>query len=133
MLKKVHHHYIIWTTLLGTMNIGLFLFLISILRSDHFINKPHYDLDPISIQFSIMNIMLICVSIFLVVASLVGYNGIKAHAEDIAQKIAREIAKEEMIEFLAKVNHDERQYSPTPSTSINKNSLDTQKLEKTEL
>ncbi len=115
MSKRFYHFSSFWATLLGTVNIGLFCFVLRIIYSDHFVNNANYGLDAISIQFSIMNIMLICVSIFLVVAGVVGYGGLKSHAEEIAKKTAHEVAKSEMIEFLAKQSQDERTYSQTSS------------------
>ena len=80
------------------INIGFIIWFIIIVTSDTFVGQQHAR-DAITIQFSIMNIMLVCVSIFLVVAGFMGYASIKSHAEEIARKEAERIADAHMRKF----------------------------------
>lgn len=75
--------------------------------------------DAISIQFGIMNIMLVCVTIFLVVIGFLGYAGIKGHAKDIAQKTAKDTADSYIRELKRQEEAKKRQDTKTtPSQEV---------------
>lgn len=110
------------------LNVGFTIWFILIVTSDIFMNQQ-YARDAITIQFSIMNIMLVCVSIFLVVAGFMGYASIRSHAEEIARTEAERIAETHMRKFTIEqeernkelLNRDKQASNPTsfPYTQTN--------------
>ena len=107
--------------LLSFINIGLFLFWFTLAQANNYRSTHENWHDLISIQFSIMNVILTCVTVFLVVASFLGYNGIKTYAGDSARKVALEIGNAQMRDFLSKQEslvHDAHRHESFKSTFI---------------